>query len=132
MENRYTKNSKLHHALDVLSMSPLIELDLKRKINYTSSVPRFNQHVIIPLLTQKFIHREGPLYKITSAGDDMLRSLGRIKIKLPASSKFVPTGSYDGKELTKGAVRASGDDHFKWPSRRGDMLFYRDGRVEAA
>jgi hypothetical protein len=129
--SRYIKNSKLHQALDVLSRTPLNELDLKRKINFTASVPRFNVHVIIPLIADGMVKRVELLYKITSTGEETLRELGRIKAVLPATSKFVPTGSYDGKELTKAAVRASGDEHFKWPSRRGDMLFYRDGRVEA-
>lgn len=130
MKNLYSKNSKLHHALDVLSRMPLNELDLKRKIDFSLSMPRFNQHIIIPLMSDKFIRRDEIHYKITPAGEDMLNNLGRIKIKLPASHKHVPTGSYDGKELTGAAVRASGDEHFKWPSRRGDKLFYRDGRVE--
>lgn len=128
---RFQKSSKLHQALDVLSREPLNELDLKRRINFDASVARFNEAVVIPLVSGGYAKRVELVYRITKEGEELLNSLGRIKSKLPASHKHVPTGSYDGGELTRAAVRVSGDDHFKWPSRRGDMLYYRDGRVEA-
>jgi len=129
--SRYIKNSKLHQALDVLSRMPIGESDLKRKINFSASVPRFNEAVLIPLTNDKFVTRVHMLYKITPLGEEALQELGRIKVMLPATTKFVPEGDYDGKELSMACVRPSGDDHFQCPSRRNDMLFYRDGRVEA-
>lgn len=129
--SRYIKNSKLHQALDVLSRMPTGESELKRKINFTASVPRFNEAVLMPLTNDKFVTRLHMLYKITPLGEEALQELGRIKSVLPATTKFVPDGSYDGKELSVACVRPSGDDHFMHPSRRNDMLYYRDGRVEA-
>jgi hypothetical protein len=129
--SRYIKNSKLHQALDVLSRMPIGESDLKRKINFSASVPRFNEAVLIPLTNDKFVTRVHMLYKITPLGEEALQELGRIKVMLPATTKFVPEGDYDGGELSMACVRRSGDDHFQCPSRRDNMLFYRDGRVEA-
>lgn len=129
--SRYIKNSKLHQALDALSRESLNESDLKRKINFTASVPRFNESVLIPLTNDKFVTRVHMLYKITPLGEEALQELGRIKVMLPATTKFVPEGDYDGKELNMACVRPSGDEHFQFPSRRDNMLFYRDGRVEA-
>ena len=128
---RFQKSSKLHQALDVLSREPLNELDLKRRINFDASVIRFNDGVIIPLVAGGYAKRVELVYRITKEGEELLNSLGRIKSKLPASHKHVPVGSYDGRDILKGAVRINADDHFKCPSRRGDMLYYRDGRVEA-
>jgi len=39
---------------------------------------------------------------------------------------------YSGLELAEPAVRAGADDHMGLPSRQGDLLVYRDGRVVAA
>jgi hypothetical protein len=129
--SKFVKNSKIHQALNVLAFIPMGDMELKKKIDFTSSMPRFQEHIIMPLTNGGYVHREQSHYKITEAGKDLLEYLGIIKIKLPASMKFVPTGSYDGTDTTKPSVRISGDDHFKHPSRRGDMLFYRNGRVEA-
>jgi hypothetical protein len=129
--SRYIKGAKLHQALEALSRMPLNETDLKRKINFTASVPRFIEHIINPLFKDRMTHRDGMYFKITPLGEETLQELGRIKTHLPAVEKYTPEGSYDGKELLGECIRPSGDDHFKHPSRRNDMLYYRDGRVEA-
>ena len=129
--SKFIKNSKIHQALNVLAFMSMGESELKKKIDFTSSFPRFNDQIIMPLTNGGYIVRDQTVYKITEAGKELLEYLGIIKIKLPASFKFVPTGSYDGSDTTRPSVRISGEDHFKHPSRRGDMLFYRDGRVEA-
>lgn len=128
---KFIRNSMLHRALDVLSHAPLNELDLKRAIGFSASVPRFNQHILIPLQNNFMIQRREAVYHLTPAGEETLNALGRIKIRMPSSSKFVPVGSYDGKELKGAAVRPGADNHMSLPSRVGDQLFYRDGRVEA-
>ena len=129
--SKFVKNSKIHQALNVLAFVPMNESELKKKIDFTLSMPRFNEHIIMPLTNGGYVHREQSHYKITEAGKDLLLYLGIIKIKLPNSAKFVPVGTYDGMDTLKPSVRTSGDDHFRCPSRRGDTLFYRDGRVEA-
>lgn len=128
---KFIRNSMLHRALDVLSHAPLNELDLKRSIGFSASMPRFNQHIIIPLTNNFMIKRREAVYHLTSAGEETLDTLGRIKIRMTSTTKFVPTGSYDGKELKVSVVRHGADDHLRFPSRVGDALFYRDGRVGA-
>lgn len=130
-EARFIRNSMLHRALDVLSHAPLNELDLKRSIGFAASAPRFNQHIIIPLTNNNMIKRREAVYHLTQAGEDTLQTLGRLKIRMPSTTKFVPIGSYDGKELRVSVVRRGADDHLSLPSRVGDSLHYRDGRVEA-
>jgi hypothetical protein len=127
---KFIRNSMLHRALDTLSHSPLNEFDLKRSIGFSASMPRFNQHITIPLTNNHMVKRRETLYHITPAGEEALQTLGRLKIRMASTSKFVPTGSYDGHELKMAAVRQGADNHMKLPSRVGDSLFYRDGRVE--
>ena len=128
---KFIRNSMLHRALDVLSRTPMTEQELKRTIQFTSSVPRFNQHIIIPLTNNFMTKRRDSVYHLTQTGEDTLQTLGRIKIRMPSTEKFIPTGSYDGHELKVSAVRRGADDHMMLPSRVGDKLFYRDGRTEA-
>lgn len=39
-------------------------------------------------------------------------------------------GSYHPTELSAPAIRPGADDHMKYPSRSGNTLTYRDGRIE--
>lgn len=128
---RFFRNSMLHKALDVLSRTPMTEQELKRAIQFTASVPRFNQHIIIPLSNNGMTKRRDSVYHLTPVGEETLQTLGRIKIRMPNAGKFMPSGDYDGAELMIAAVRNGADDHMQLPSRVGDKLFYRDGRVEA-
>lgn len=130
-EARFIRNSMLHRALDVLSHSPLNELDLKRAIGFPASMPRFNQSIIIPLTNNNMIKRRETVYHLSPAGEETLQTLGRIKIRMTSTTKFVPTGSYNGHELKVAAVRQGADNHMMLPSRVGNTLFYRNGRVEA-
>jgi len=40
-------------------------------------------------------------------------------------------GNYHCPELSLPAVRVGADDHQAYPSRRGNRLFYKDGRVSS-
>jgi len=40
------------------------------------------------------------------------------------------SGQYHCPELSLPAVRAGADNHAEHPSRRGNTLYYRDGRTE--
>ena len=41
------------------------------------------------------------------------------------------SGNYHCPELSLPAVRIGADDHQAYPSRRGNRLFYKDGRVSS-
>lgn len=40
------------------------------------------------------------------------------------------SGVYHCPELSLPAVRPGADNHMEYPSRRGNTLYYRDGRTE--
>ena len=130
MISKFTKNSKIHHALDCLYRLPMGPTELKRAINFTESTSRFDATIVNPLINERFAVRKDLKYFITPLGQDKLMDLGQIKKKLPSAGKVVGTGSYDGAELRKSVERPGADDHLKYPSRQNDRLHYRDGRVE--
>lgn len=132
MISKFTKNSKIHQALDCLYRLPMNGAEIKKTINFNDSMPKFEASIIVPLINERFAVRKDMKYFLTPAGQDKLMELGQIKQRIPNSSKVVGTGHYDGAELRKSVERPGADDHMKYPSRMNNRLYYRDGRVEAA
>jgi hypothetical protein len=130
MISKFTKNSKIHQALDCLYRMPMGPTELKRAINFTDSTPKFDAAIINPLINERFAVRKDLKYFITPSGLDKLMDLGQIKQRIPNSSKVIGNGIYDGAELRKSVERPGADDHLKYPSRQNDRLHYRDGRIE--
>ena len=131
MISKFTKNSKIHQALDCLYRLPMNGMEIKKTINFSDSMSKFEASIIVPLINERFAVRKDMKYFLTPAGQDKLMELGQIKQRIPNSSKVVGTGTYDGAELRKNVERPGADDHLEYPSRRGDNLYFRDGRVEA-
>lgn len=130
MISKFTKNSKIHQALDCLYRLPMGPTELKRAINFLDSTAKFDATIINPLINERFAVRKDLKYFITPSGLDKLMDLGQIKQRIPNASKVVGHGTYDGAELRKSVERPGADDHLKYPSRYNDRLHYRDGRVE--
>ena len=130
MISKFTKNSKIHQALDCLYRMPMGPTELKRAINFTDSTPKFDAAIINPLINERFAVRKDLKYFITPSGLDKLMDLGQIKQRIPNASKVLGSGTYDGAELRKSVERPGADDHLKYPSRQNNRLHYRDGRVE--
>jgi hypothetical protein len=59
--------------------------------------------------------------------DDRLRALQAA----PVRNSTRTTQPYSGVELAEPAVRAGADDHMRLPSRRGDLLYYRNSVVRS-
>lgn len=129
MISKFTKNSKIHQALDALYRLPMTPTELKKTINFTDSTSKFDASIVVPLINERFAVRKDLKYFITPLGQDKLMDLGQIKQRIPNASKIAGSGHYDGAELRKNVERPGADDHLEYPSRRGDNLYYRDGRV---
>jgi hypothetical protein len=127
MISKYTIGSKIHQALCKLENLAMDPLTLRKSIDFKESTNIFDLHIIQPLVNDRMISRVDTIYKITPVGISRLDNMGRfVKKKLQRKEKVVWT-TYTHKEVE--AVRPHADDHFKWASRRGNQLFYRDGRV---
>lgn len=135
MISKYTKNSKIHQALEALSFLPVDAIELRRKIHFRESMQRFEHYIVLPLTSDKLVKLTDYKFVITDLGLHRLSELGTVKKMLaptPARN-FVPTkiDPYRGDELRPQQMRPEANIHFEFPSRIGNKLHYRDGRVEA-
>lgn len=134
MKSKYTRGSYIHQALSRLSRQPLGESSLRKEIA-SISIARFHDTVIQPLISDGLVVNNSGILNITEKGERKMEELGPIKEKLPpqhASARRINiiAGTYDGKELMPQQNRPNGNDHLLLPSRSGNRLNYRDGRVE--
>jgi len=130
MKSTYTRGSLIHRSIELLERQPRAPEDLRRML-LNISIARFNEYVTTPLIADGFAKHEGGVLYLTAFGREKYSELGMVKSKLPASHKADVMGTtYDGAELKLNAVRVGADNHASFPSRTGNQLRYRDGRVE--
>jgi len=129
MQPKYSRMSRIHQALCKIEITAMEAGQWRRAVNFKDSSKIFDQSVIQPLINDGMVTRKEMLYFITPKGSEKLDFLGRYTNPVAKTKRapvvFVP---YDGNELVGKSVRIGADDHFNFPSRRGDTLFYRDGR----
>ena len=132
MISKYTKNSKIHQALEALSMFPMDALELRRKIFFRESMQRFEHYIVTPITNDKLANLVDYKFVITDFGRQKLENLGTVKKQLPPVTRvneYKAVNSYCGDELKPQQVRPEANIHFDLPSRSGNTLRYRDGRV---
>ena len=96
------------------------------------SIGRFNEAVTEPLLRDGLARIENNVMVLSALGREKISFLGMTKTKLPASHKAALMNvPYDGAELRVKPARPKADQHEGFPSRNGNQLHYRDGRVES-
>jgi len=129
MISKYTRGSKIHRALAHLGILPREPNELVKLINFGESATRFQNQILSPLKDDGFARWEGDKFVITELGKEKLLELGQIKNRLPgidSKPKHIPLNLRD---YLSPIFRVGADDHEQYPSRVGDSLFYRDGRV---
>jgi len=128
MKSKYTLGSKIHQALCKLEMGGMDAGSLRKAIDFRESTSIFDRVIIQPLVNDQMIGRMDINFYITPQGIARLDAMGRfIKSKLSRKEKLM-WEPYVYKNTF--SVRLQADDHFQCASRRGNQLFYRDGRVE--
>jgi hypothetical protein len=132
MKSKYTIGSKIHQALCKIESLPMDAGTWRKSVNYKDAPSIFDRAIIQPLTNDGFINRVGYNFSITPSGVSRLDNMGRfVKKQLPKREAKYTYEVYQGKETRLPAVRVGADDHFKFPSRRFDGLYFRDGRVES-
>lgn len=130
MNSTYTRNSLIHQALESLDRLPRPTEQLRTNLA-TISMNRFNEAVTEPLLRDGLARNDGGVMYLTTLGREKLATLGMTKAKLPTSHKSaIMNIPYDAAELLLKPVRYNADQHESFPSRVGNYLHYRDGRIE--
>jgi hypothetical protein len=136
MISKYTKNSKIHQALEALAFFPMDANELRRKISFRESMQRFEHYIVAPMTSDKMVKLVDYKFVITDIGLNRLEQLGSVKKSLPPTPPrtFVPekVEAYRGNELREQTMRPEANTHLGFPSRIGNSLHYRDGRVVAA
>ena len=130
MNSKYTRNSLIHRAMQSLDRFPRSPEQLRTSLAHMSIV-RFNEAVTEPLWRDGLANNEGGMISLTKLGRDKLAELGAVKEKLPSSHRAaIIHQPYDGSELKIKPIRNGAEHHEDHPSRIGNRLTYRDGRVE--
>jgi hypothetical protein len=130
MKSTYTRGSLIHRSMEHLERQPRAPESLRNML-LNISIARFNEYVTAPLIADGFAKHEEDVLYLTTKGREKYYEMGMVKSKLPASHKLAMMGTtYDGAELRLSAVRLGADNHMSFPSRTGNQLRYRDGRVE--
>ena len=124
------RGSKLHQAVVRMASGPSSLAELKKDIGYNQPMEMFHLEIVNVLTNGGYVTRRNQQYFITPKGAEAADYLGRVKRHIPKISHKNENEPYTGKEIRRSIERPGADDHFRWPSRRGDRLFYRDGRVE--
>jgi hypothetical protein len=130
MKSKYTRGSLIHQAIESLDRMPRSPEQLRTSLD-NISIKRFNEYVTYPLVNDGFAVIKEDMMYLTALGREKFSELGMCKTRLPPShrAELIST-TYDGKELKVAAVRVGADDHMRFPSRVGNTLRYRDGRIE--
>lgn len=130
MKSTYTRNSLIHQAMEALERLPRSPEQLRTNLA-NISIRRFNEAVTEPLLQDGLARIEGNVMVLSALGREKISALGMTKTKLPASHKAALMNvPYDGAELKAKPARTNAEQHESFPSRNGNQLHYRDGRVE--
>ena len=124
------KNSNQHKALQTMRIGPKNLTEMRKLIEYTKSIEKFQEEVVNFLSNGGFIKRHNERFYITERGDNILIEYGAPHKVAKGTIHYIPGPNYDGLELSISVQRPGADDHMKYPSRRGNRLYYRDGRVE--
>ncbi len=124
------KNSGAHKALQTMRLGPRSLTEIKLAIEYKQSVERFQAEVMNILSNGGFVKRHNERFYITERGENTLIEYGAPRKIHRNTIHHIPGPSYDGLEILITVQRPGADDHMQYPSRRGNRLFYRDGRVE--
>lgn len=134
MDIGITRSSALHKALQLLNLAPRSLSEVKRLIEYKKSMDQFQADVMNILSNAGMIRRRDQQFYITPAGEQELRRLGVTVKKVPSVTsphRISNVNSSVGLETVKMPTRPGADDHMLHPSRRGNVLYYRDGREVA-
>jgi len=128
MKSKYTIGSKIHQALCKIENTTMDAGTWRKSIQYKDAPSIFDRAIIQPLVNDGMVNRVDYNFYITTQGSARLDTMGRY-VKKPVVNKRLPVSIeiYRGNELTQPATRQGADDHFSFPSKRGNTLYYRDG-----
>ena len=129
-------NAGSHRIMYALSFGPAHSKDLKVIAGAINSVSRFDGEYMARLVSNGFVRRVEDRWALTKRGHEKLEELGPAKgIRLrrsysPVLQAVIDRPPYDPSQEIPTPRRPGSEDFLKYPSRMGNKLYYRDGRIE--
>lgn len=128
--DKIVKGAGSHRILMALRERPRTSKELKRLVGAINSVSRFDGEYMDRLLANGYVILDGEFWDITVKGRQKCEALGDPEKVVRAGSR---TKEFSAAVIERPPVLRPGSlDFQERPSRRGDYLYYRDGRVEKA
>lgn len=105
--------------------------ELRRLVGAVNSTKKFEGEYMARLEANGYVFADGVSWRITVKGVQKCESLGIERPanvagpRVPIQGHAIPTSIWERPP----AQRPGSMDFLNWPSRRGNRLYYRDGRV---
>lgn len=126
--DKIIKGAGSHRILMALRERPRTSKELKRLVGAINSVSRFDGEYMDRLLANGYVILDGESWDITVKGRQKCEALGDPEYGNRAAAR---TNQFSAVSLDPPPVRRpDAFDFERCPSRRGDYLYYRDGRIE--
>ena len=130
-------NAGSHRILYALSFGACTSKELKNIVGAINSVARFDGEYMARLISNGYARRDGEYWSITKSGHEKLDQLGPAKgLRLRSSiatqrmSGFKSGEVYDPSKYPPPPRRPGAEAFLEYPSRMGNKLYYRDGRIK--
>lgn len=129
------KGAGSHRILLALAERDRSSKDMRKMLGAVNGAARFEAEYMGRLEAGGYVYRNGDLWSITVKGRQKCEELGdmapKVDLRNVATSR-IPIEHVELRSILTFpmTLRDGALDFQKYPSRRGDRLYYRDGRVE--
>lgn len=128
--DKILKGAGSHRILLTLVEGERTSRELKKMVNAVNGTARFELEYMGRLEVNGFVMKSGMLWSITVKGRHKCEELGDIKPKNIAGPRTYVGPSQEYRVEKPPPLRPGSFDFREFPSRRGNCLYYKDGRVE--
>lgn len=126
--DKIVKGAGSHRIMIALMDRPRSSKELKKLVGAINSVSRFDGEYMERLQSNGYVFSDLGVWHITVKGKQKCEALGPLE---PPSRALPRTKEFTALVFERPPVLRPGSmDFLQWPSRSGNRLYYRDGRVE--
>lgn len=126
--DKIVKGAGSHRILMALRERPRTSKDLKRLVGAINSISRFDGEYMDRLEANGYVFMDDGHWCLTVKGHQKCAALGDPEKPVRAEPR---TTNFETTVIARPPLARLGSmDFMQWPSRRGNYLYYRDGRIE--
>lgn len=129
-------NAGSHRIMQALAMGPRTSKELKIVAGAINSVSRFDGEYMARLESNGFVRRHDERWALTKRGHEKLEELGPAHGQRERKARSIELQAvlerplYSPAKEIQRPMRPGSEEFLKYPSRIGNTLYYRDGRIE--